>query len=80
MAFSISSLKEKLRKVHKISLVQLISETDHNAWFQKQIKTKAQFSTQFLWLANTARDRLISETDTLKLCIWIGICVLQGVT
>ena len=77
MAFAIPSLKEKLRKINIISVVQLISETDHNAWFQKQIKTEAQFSTQFLWLANTARDRSISEIYILKLCNWIGICALQ---
>ena len=80
MAFAISSLKENLRKINKISVVQLISEMDHNAWFQKQIKTEAQFSTKFLCLANTARDRSISEIYILKLCIWIGICALQGDT
>ena len=78
MAFTISSLKENLRKINKISVVQLISEMDHNAWFQKQIKTEAQFSTKFLCLAHTARDRSISEIYILKLCIWIWICALEG--
>ena len=47
MAFTISSLKENLRKINKISVVQLISEMDHNAWFQKQIKQKLSFPQNF---------------------------------